>query len=55
MDLMASKCPTGEKPPQITAGDVAFLKALYAINPEMPLELEESSIENAMERDFNKH
>jgi hypothetical protein len=54
MDLMAPKCATGEKPPQITAGDVAFLKALYAINPEMPLELEESSIENAMERDFNK-
>jgi len=55
MDLMAPKCDRGEKPPQITAGDIAFLRALYAINPEMPLELGESSIENAMRRDFNKH
>jgi hypothetical protein len=55
MDLMAPKCDRGEKPPQITAGDTAFLRALYAINLETPLELEESSIENAMMRDLNKH
>jgi hypothetical protein len=55
MDLMAPKCDRSEKPPQITAGDIAFLRALYRINPEMSLEVAESSIEDAMTRDLNKH
>jgi hypothetical protein len=55
MDLMAPECDRGEKPAQLTAGDLAFLRALYKINLEAPLELEESGIENAMVRDFSKH
>jgi hypothetical protein len=55
MDLMAPECDSGEKPTQLTAGDLAFLRALYKINLETPLELEESGIENAMVRDFSGH
>jgi hypothetical protein len=44
----------GEKPAQMTAGDLAFLRALYGANLESPVELEESNIENAMMREFNQ-
>ncbi|MGB6309022.1 MAG: hypothetical protein WBF89_14650 [Steroidobacteraceae bacterium] len=54
MDLMAAACEAGEKPDQITAGDLAFLHALYGANLETPIELEQSNIENAMMLQFHK-
>jgi hypothetical protein len=54
MDLMAPGCAADKKPDQITAGDLAFLRALYRANLETPVDLEESNIENAMMRDFSE-
>jgi hypothetical protein len=54
MDLLAPGCAADKKPDQITAGDLAFLRALYRANLEMPAQLEESNIENAMMREFTK-
>jgi len=55
MDLMAPDCQGRERPAQITAGDLAFLRALYSINLETPLDLEESSLESNMTRQFAAH
>jgi hypothetical protein len=52
IDLMASNCAEKEKPTQITAGDLAFLRALYSINLEEPLELERDSLEDSIVRQF---
>jgi hypothetical protein len=52
MDLMAPECPGAERSPQITAGDLAFLRALYSVDLETPLDLEESSIESNMMKQF---
>ena len=54
MDLMASGCGIDQKPDQMTAGDLAFLRALYAANLETPVEIESSNIENQMMREFTK-
>jgi hypothetical protein len=54
IDLMASNCGEKEKPSQITAGDLAFLRALYSINLEEPLELEKSSLEDNIVRQFER-
>jgi len=53
MDLMAPGCSAEKKPDQVTAGDLAFLRALYHANLETPVNLEESNIENAMMREFS--
>jgi hypothetical protein len=50
-DLMASACKT-EKADSITAGDVAYLRALYKIMPEQTLGLQQSAIANIMMRAF---
>jgi hypothetical protein len=55
MDLMALDCQGRERPTQVTAGDLAFLRALYSINLETPLDLEESSLESNMMRQFAAH
>jgi hypothetical protein len=55
MDLMAPECQGRERPAQITAGDLAFLRALYSIDLETPLELEQSSLEGNMMRQFAAH
>jgi hypothetical protein len=52
MDLMAANCQDKERPAQITAGDLAFLRALYSVNLETPLNLEQSSLETNMMRQF---
>jgi hypothetical protein len=39
----------------MTAGDLAFLRALYAANMETVIEIESSNIENQMMREFTKH
>jgi hypothetical protein len=54
MDLMASRCENDRKPDQMTAGDLAFLRALYSANMETVIEIESSSIENQMMREFTK-
>jgi len=55
MDLMAPDCQGRERPAQITAGDLAFLRALYSINLETPLDLEQSGLETNMMRQFEPH
>jgi len=50
-DLMAPACETG-KADSITAGDLAYLRALYKIQPEQTLGLQQSSIADIMMREF---
>jgi len=52
IDLLAPNCGESEKPGRVTAGDLAFLRALYSINLEAPLDLEQSTIEADMMRQF---
>jgi hypothetical protein len=52
MDLMATACGDKARPTQITAGDIAFLRALYSADLEQPLSLEQSDIQNHMMRQF---
>ena len=52
MDLLAPNCGAREAPTQITAGDLAFLKALYRTNMELVLEMEQSTINDNMMRQF---
>jgi hypothetical protein len=53
LDLMSSSCGDREKPTAVTAGDLAFLRALYSTDLEQPLELERSDILNNMMKQFN--
>jgi hypothetical protein len=55
MDLLAPNCDDSRKPTQITAGDLAFLRALYRANLETPVDLEQSDIEFAMQREFQNN
>jgi hypothetical protein len=50
-DLLAPTCET-EKAESITAGDVAYLQALYKIYPEQTLGLQQSAIANIMMDEF---
>jgi hypothetical protein len=52
LDLMASRCDAKEKPEAVTAGDLAFLHALYSTDLRENLSLEANDIENAMMRQF---
>ena len=52
MDLLTSECESGETPTQITAGDLAFLRASYKADLETPLEIEQSNIQFAMLREL---
>ena len=52
LDLMASRCDGSEKPEAVTAGDLAFLRALYAIDLRESLSLEGSDIRTHMMRQF---
>jgi hypothetical protein len=54
LDLMASHCENPEKPEAVTAGDLAFLRALYSMDLRENLSLEMGDIQNAMMREF-KH
>jgi hypothetical protein len=54
MDLMAPNCGQREKPTGITAGDLAFLRALYQTDPEAVLSLERSTILDNMMRQFKE-
>lgn len=52
MDMMLSGCGEREKPTGITAGDLAFLRALYQTDQENVLTLERGNIQNIMMRQF---
>ena len=52
IDLMATTCGGRDKPSQITAGDIAFLRGLYSTDLEQPVSLENSDIQVKMMREF---
>jgi hypothetical protein len=52
LDLMSSSCGTREMPTAITAGDLAFLKALYYKNTGLGPSLSRAEIEGNMMRQF---
>ena len=52
MDLMAADCPDDKRPDQVTAGDLAYLRALYSADLETPVAIERSNIEAMMLRAF---
>jgi hypothetical protein len=55
LDSMASHCDAVEKPDATTAGDLAFLRALYAIDLRESFSLEGSDILAHMMRQFEGH
>jgi len=54
LDLFAANCDDRAKAQSITAGDLAFLRALYSVDLRTTLTLEQSSIDSAMRREFQK-
>jgi hypothetical protein len=52
LDLMSSSCGTREMPTGITAGDLAFLKALYYKNTGLGPSISRAAIEDNMLRQF---
>lgn len=52
LDLMSSTCGAREKPTAITAGDLAFLKALYYLNTGLGSSLSRDQIHDNMMRQF---
>lgn len=52
LDLMSSSCSTRERPTAITAGDLAFLKALYYKNTGLDQSLSRAEIHDNMMRQF---
>jgi hypothetical protein len=52
LDLMSATCGDRKKPAAITAGDLAYLKALYQANLELVPSLETSSVLDNMMRQF---
>ena len=52
LDLMSSSCGTREMPTAITAGDLAFLKALYHLNSGLGPSLSRSAIQDNMMQQF---
>jgi hypothetical protein len=55
LDLMSSSCGTRDMPTAITAGDLAFLKALYYRNTGLGPSLSRSAIQDNMMRQFELH
>jgi hypothetical protein len=54
LDLMSSSCGTREKPTAMTAGDLAFLKALYYHNTGLGSSLSRFQIQDNMMRQFGR-
>jgi len=54
LDLMSPSCGAREKPSAITAGDLAFLKALYYKNTGLGPSLSRAEIHDGMMRQFNR-
>lgn len=55
LDVMSTGCATREKPKTMTAGDLAFLKALYSRNWEYGLSPARADIEYSMMQQFKGH
>jgi hypothetical protein len=55
LDLTSSSCGQREEPAVITAGDLAFLKALYYKNTGLGPSLSRSQIQDNMVRQFKLH
>jgi hypothetical protein len=55
MDMMLPNCHEKEARTGITAGDLAFLRALYKADLDAVLPLERDSVENSMKRQFKGH
>ena len=55
LDLMSSGCGTREKPTAITAGDLAFLKALYYKNTGLGASLSRFQVQDNMMQQFKLH
>jgi len=51
-DLMLPNCTASEKLTGVTAGDLAFLRALYETDLQDVLTLERGNIQNIMMRQF---
>jgi hypothetical protein len=54
LDMMSSSCGAREKPTAVTAGDLAFLKALYYRNTGLGRSLTRYEIQDNMLRQFNR-
>jgi hypothetical protein len=52
LDLMSSSCGTRARPTGVTAGDLAFLKALYYLNTGLGPSMSRSAIQDNMMRQF---
>jgi hypothetical protein len=52
MDMLAPSCSGRAAPTSLTAGDLAFLRGLYHTNTELVLEMEQSTINDSMRRQF---
>ncbi|HXY97133.1 MAG TPA: hypothetical protein VEH00_09190 [Steroidobacteraceae bacterium] len=55
LDVMSSSCTGRERPTAMTAGDLAFLKALYYRNTGLGPSLSRAAIEDNMMRQFGVH
>jgi hypothetical protein len=54
LDIFSSRCGASERPTAITAGDLAFLKALYYLNTGLGPGFSRDDIENNMMRQFGR-
>jgi hypothetical protein len=54
IDLMSPICGASSTATAITAGDSAFLRALYLVNMEQSLSLQRTDIQNQMMREFER-
>ena len=54
LDLLSSSCGNRERPTAITAGDLAFLKALYYKNTGLGRSLTRAQIQDNMRRQFKR-
>jgi len=54
IDLMSPICGSSSTSIAMTAGDVAYLRALYSLNMEQPLSLQRMDIQNKMMREFHR-
>jgi hypothetical protein len=54
MEMMSPSCGEREELTGVTAGDLAFLRALYKADLEAILPLERSSVESSMTQQFER-
>jgi len=52
VDLMSPLCGSNSTATAMTAGDTAYLRALYSLDMEQPLSLQRTDIQNKMMREF---